>query len=99
FHAQGELMQNMIQRWHLLSEGLTSLQKSIFWERPLIFFQYFDREVAVDTYRGFEPSVPLTLEGGLYALVGLLLGMGLFRLFRAVFSSRKKGCGAASDYP
>ncbi len=93
FRAQGLLMQAMVQRWHQLSEGLTALQHAALWERPLVFLKVFDSKVAHDTYRSFEPGLPLTLEGGLYALAGLLMATGLFRLLRfglrSLFSRQK----------
>ena len=87
FHAQGVLMQAMVQRWHTLSEGLYSLQHASLWERPFIFLKHLDSGVAHDTLRAFEPGLPLTLEGGLYACAGLLLATGLFRLLRAALYS------------
>ncbi len=83
FRAQGELMEKMVHRWHQLSDGLTSLQHAALWERPYLFIHSLDSGVAHDTYRAFEPGLPLTLEGSLYAFAGLLLGTALFRLIRA----------------
>jgi hypothetical protein len=80
FRAQGILMQGMVKRWHSLSEGVAALQHAAFWERPFVFFKHLDSGIVQDTYNSFEPGLPLTLEGGVYALAGLLLAIGLFRL-------------------
>lgn len=94
FHAQGLLMQQMVHRWHKLSEGLYSLQHAAIWEKPFIFLKHFDSGVMHDTSRTFEPGVPLTLEGALYACVGLVLATCLFKLIRlglvALFRIKKR---------
>lgn len=82
--AQGHLMQQMVHRWHQLSESLASLQHAALWERPYLFFQYLDKGVAHDTWRTFEPGLPMTIEGVCYAFAGLLAGTVLFKLLRSL---------------
>lgn len=96
FRAQGMLMQGMIQRWHQLSEGLVALQHAEFWQRPFVFLKYVDSDVVRDTYRAFEPGIPMTVEGTLYAIVGLLVGMALCKGVRALFARKERGGSPAT---
>ncbi|MCE5317861.1 MAG: DUF2937 family protein, partial [Parachlamydia sp.] len=84
FRAQGQLMHQMLHRWHQLSDGLTSLHHAALWERPYLFFKYLDSGVLHDTWRTFAPGIPLTIEGACYAFAGLLIGTALFKLIRSL---------------
>lgn len=44
-------------------------------ERPLAFAQHLDRDLLQETARVFEPAVPVTPEGFVYAGVGILFGL------------------------
>ena len=44
-------------------------------ERPLAIARHLDIGIAEGTLDGFAPALPLTVEGGGYALAGLLLGL------------------------
>lgn len=86
-HAQGQLMQQMLHRWHQLSDGLTALQHAALWERPFLFLKSLDNGVVHDTWRSFEPGLPLTIEGACYAFAGLLIGTALFKLIRSLIGA------------
>lgn len=83
FHAQGLLMQEMVERFSKLKSGLSTLQQSQIWERPFYFLKNWDGGVIQDTLRSYEPGFTLNMEGIIYALVGFLVAMGLVRLLRA----------------
>lgn len=57
--------------------------------RPLAFIRYFDRNVAIDTWKAWKPAVPLTIEGVVYAIAGGLVGAGVYQIFVRPFI--KKG--------
>jgi hypothetical protein len=48
--------------------------------RPLAFLRHLDWAIAGSTADAFAPTLPLTAEGGTYALAGLLSGLGLLWL-------------------
>ncbi|SMF00327.1 Protein of unknown function [Tistlia consotensis] len=48
--------------------------------RPVAFVQHFDPTIADSTMANFQPAVPLTIEGLIYAGTGLLLGVALLAL-------------------
>jgi hypothetical protein len=46
--------------------------------RPFVFLQHVDAEIANATWSIYKPAVPTTLEGLLYALLGMTVLLGLY---------------------
>lgn len=94
FVLQGEIMQRMIERSHLFSEALIKLNEAPLYSKPMVFFQYLDLNIMKSTAGTFEMGIPLSLEGGVYALLGLFAGYGVFytlrRLIRLLAKNRLK---------
>lgn len=80
FMLQGELMQKMTLRYGHLSEALTDLGTSSMWSKPFVFMRDFSWDIAQSTFTDFQPGIPFTLEGFIYALIGIGLGYGFFAL-------------------
>lgn len=61
--------------------------------RPIAFARHFDAEILDSTVDHFQPAVPLTPEGLIYAAAGLLAGVGLLALLErlGVLSLRAAG--------
>jgi Protein of unknown function (DUF2937) len=85
FRMQGELMQGMIERWNHLTEGLLAMQSTGLWQRPYVFAKYFNWDIAASTFQHYKIGIPLTIEGLIYALAGMLLGYAFFLLIRQFF--------------
>jgi|EndMetStandDraft_5_1072996.scaffolds.fasta_scaffold65284_2 hypothetical protein len=85
FRMQGELMQGMVERWNHLTEGLQAMQGAGLWQRPYVFAKYFNWDIASSTFQNYKIGIPLTIEGLIYALAGMLLGYALFLLIRQFF--------------
>ena len=50
------------------------------WARPFVFLRHLDYEIARDTWSVYKPAVPVTIEGLLYALAGMLIFLLLYHL-------------------
>ena len=50
--------------------------------RPFIFVREFDVDIAMATLRVFEPALPLSIAGLLYALTGIVAGWLLYELLK-----------------
>jgi len=90
---QGELMLSTVQRNEALTQALTDLHNSSVWSRPFEFLFHLDRGVFDSTFREFQWGLPLNLEGGIYALVGMGVGYLFFSIiirFFTFFGSRVK---------
>jgi Protein of unknown function (DUF2937) len=87
FSRQGQIMQGMVQRWHELSEGLHSLDNSSIWARPIAFFSHFNIQVAKSTLNSFTIGIPITMEGLIYAILGIFFGYALFHLIAKIFTT------------
>jgi len=82
FLRQGELMQSVVYRWQHLTETLNAMQSSSVIERPFIFLSNFNTDIAKSTLQHFKLGLPFTIEGGVYAFIGILAGYLLFAIIR-----------------
>jgi hypothetical protein len=82
--------QDAIVRYQAYSEAFEALKQAPVWQRPFALSRHFDNDIHQAIQ--FEPNVPLTLEGVIYAFLGILLGMllaGLLRrIWKALFKSK-----------
>ena len=46
--------------------------------RPFAFLQHVDAEIARATWEIYKPAVPTTIEGALYALLGMAVMLGIY---------------------
>ncbi|MBS0637853.1 MAG: DUF2937 family protein [Verrucomicrobia bacterium] len=83
FVHQGEIMQSMQTRYVELNESYTALQHSTVWTKPFIFIKHIDSAVFWDSLEGFAPGLSLTLESLAYALIGLVVGVVIYRVLSA----------------
>lgn len=84
FMLQGELMQRMTLRYGHLSEALQDLSTTSIWAKPFVFIRDFSWDIAQSTFVDFQPGIPFTLEGLVYALIGIGIGYGLFAVIAAL---------------
>jgi len=98
FSKQGELMLNMHNRLETLSQSSLALQQASPLEKPIIFFQTLNLDIASSAIEHFQPGIPLTIEGAIYAFLGVLFGYGSFFclkrlaawLYNATFGGKHK---------
>ncbi|MFW6347757.1 MAG: DUF2937 family protein, partial [Cyclonatronaceae bacterium] len=76
--GQGQIMTELSERAASLQEAVAALQNSHALNRPFVFLNHLDTEIAYQTLLIFQPGVPTTPEGGLYALTGIALGLLCF---------------------
>lgn len=91
FSRQGELMQQLMQRYESLSSSLQGLSNASAAAKPFVFARNFNWEIAEKTLSEFQPGVPFTLEGLVYALIGVGVGYGFFSVIKLFFRLLAKG--------
>lgn len=74
----GGVMEGAVQRVHDLSTAQASLQDASLFTRPFAFLRHIDAEIAQNTWAIYKPAVPTTIEGLIYALVGIGVILGLY---------------------
>lgn len=62
-----------------LARAEAALREAGLWERPFVFLRHVDWDIAGRTWEVFKPAVPVTLEGIVYAAVGMILALVLFQ--------------------
>lgn len=79
--AVGSIMQEMVVRYTNLSNSYNALVQSSVFERPFVFLKYFDWDLAKLTFADYHLGLSLTLDGFIYALIGLYLGVVIYFIF------------------
>ena len=90
--GRGITMAGIISRYEVLSTTLSQIQGATGWERFSHLPQYLDSEIGARALENYEPAVPLTVEGIVYALAGFIVGYlfisGLVRFLLLPFRRR-----------
>jgi len=85
FMHQGELMLSLINRLRTLSEALVAMQESSLIERPVAFLLHLKPDIFKSAAQNFSFGLPLTYEGGAYALAGIFIGCLVFAIVKRIF--------------
>lgn len=75
---QGKIMKTTIDRYERFQSGLSQLRHASVFTKPFVFLQNVNTEIAKNTLAHFEPGLSLTLEGAVYAFLGIIFGYGFF---------------------
>lgn len=79
----GTVMSDANTRLQHLEATQNAIAQSSLFERPFVFLRNVDTEIAQSTWAIFKPAVPTTAEGLAYAIIGMLLLLGVYHaLFR-----------------
>ena len=76
--GMGRLVSESEMRVSMLSVSEAALRNASVLQRPFIFLRHLDRDIARGTAEVFKPAVPTTLEGSLYALVGVMVMLAVY---------------------
>lgn len=71
FRASGRIHRTTVEHYLRYTAMDAALRGAPVWQRPLVLAQNFDPQLHAAMQ--FQPGVPLTLEAGVYALIGVLL--------------------------
>lgn len=91
----GELHQNQIKHLDAAKKAFDAIKNASAFTRPFIFLKHVDWALAKNVQ--FQPAFPFTFEALIYVIVGIILGMILFRLL-AYFPRRWLGGGDKKAY-
>lgn len=90
FVLQGQMMKEMTSRLEFFQTGLKALLDSDPFARPFIFIRYADKQIVYDTIHQFQWGFSFSIEGVIYALIGLFCGYLFFQSLRFLFQSIKR---------
>lgn len=76
----GGVMQETAARVDSLAAAQDALLHASIWTRPFVFLRHLDLGIAQGTWSVYQPGIPTTFEGLLYALVGMLFLLSLYHL-------------------
>lgn len=75
----GQVIADAETRVQTLSAAEAALREASLWERPFVFMAKLDMDIASGTWAVFKPAVPITLEGLIYAGVGMVLALVIYQ--------------------
>ena len=70
-----DAIQGVVEDLNSHTQAFDALQNSTFWQQPAVFMRWIDSKISSDTFAIFEPSLPLSMSGVIYGLIGLLIGI------------------------
>jgi hypothetical protein len=76
----GGVMSDAVSRVASLQSAHDSLLHAAIWERPFVFVRHLDVAIARATGNVYQPAVPTTVEGLVYAATGMLLVLAIYHL-------------------
>lgn len=76
----GGVMTEANNRLLELQDAQNALVHAPAFTRPIVFAQHFDKDIASATWSIFKPAVPATIEGVVYAFLGLFVLLGIYHL-------------------
>ncbi|MEM8772186.1 MAG: DUF2937 family protein [Pseudomonadota bacterium] len=83
-----------VERYEYLTGHLAELEATTDYVRPLVLARSYDRDVALSVRKQFEPAVPATIHGAIYAAGGFVVAWGLplmiFSIIGAIFSGGRR---------
>lgn len=85
YTSSGEVIGEVVERYQFLEDSFQVLSNASPFNRWILFIRQADWSIAQHTWQEFTPGVPTTLEGIIYALVGLFVGWGLYHAIRRLF--------------
>lgn len=91
----GELHQNQITNLEKAKKAFDAIKNASAFSRPFVFLKHADWALAKNVQ--FQPAFPLTLEALAYVIVGIILGMLLYRGLM-FFPRRWLGGGKPQDH-
>lgn len=69
----GSVMTESVARVDELQAAQNAILTASIWERPFVFLRNVDSEIARATWQIFKPAIPTTVEGLIYAAIGMLV--------------------------
>ena len=74
FKNQGKIMQDAVERNLFLSSARDALYSANPLIRPIVFVRYVDSHIVADAWKSFAVGISFTLDVGVWALIGLIMG-------------------------
>lgn len=82
-----------VERLEYLTTHLAALEDATDYVRPLVLARAYDRDIAMSVREQFEPAVPATIDGAVYAAGGFAVAWGLplllFSILGGMFGGRR----------
>ncbi len=79
FMASGRVMDATVQRYMDYRDAIHAIQSSPAWKKPFLMLYHLDFNLVLSLK--LSPTIPISYEAAVYALVGMIFGMLVYTLF------------------
>jgi hypothetical protein len=76
----GAVVHAAVTRVDDLAATDTALRGASIWSKPFVFFSHMDPGIARATLNIYQPALPTTMEGFIYAGIGIVLVLSIYHL-------------------
>ena len=74
----GKVISDLVERVQTLADAQAALQNASVFTKPFAFFSHMDTQIAQNTWGAFKPAVPTTIEGLVYAAIGVAVTLLIY---------------------
>lgn len=74
----GGVMSSSVERVAELESAQAAIHNASIWSKPFVFARHVDPAIAQATWDIYRPAVPTTIEGLIYALLGMFIFLALY---------------------
>lgn len=82
--ANPQLMQDAVLRFRNYDEAYRAISESSPWRKPFALFKYYDPSIHASF--NFQPQIEYSWTSAVYALIGVLIALGVLGLIYGLFS-------------
>ncbi len=72
------VMHAAVVRVDSLASADAAIRNASLWGKPFVFFAHLDPAIARATWGIYRPAIPTTVEGLIYAMLGIIVILGLY---------------------
>lgn len=76
----GGVMSESVERVQALESAHAAIQNASVWTRPFVFLRHVDTDIASATWSIFRPAIPTTIEGLIYAAIGMAVLLTIYHV-------------------
>ena len=84
FVNTGRIIKSLVERFEFLEKAYYQFKNGPELFRGWIFIRHLDPKIVMETWLDYTPGIPISKEGIIYALLGMILFWGVYYGFKSI---------------